>query len=66
MITLSLVDATVSDRSETSRSALVGLYTSLPSTRPTCVAAVGPSNGMSEIHVARAEPSMATNSGAQS
>ena len=66
MITLSLVDATVSSRSDTALCALVGLNTSSPSTIPTLVLAVGPSNGMSEIQVAIAEPSIAVISGLQS
>ena len=56
MITFSLVDATVNARSETSFCAEVGLITNSPSISPTIVDAVGPSNGMSEIAVAIAEP----------
>ena len=63
MITFSRVEATVRAKSEFSFSSSIGLNTSLPSTSPTCVAAIGPSNGISEIATARAEPSMATTSG---
>ena len=66
MITFSLVDATVNARSETSFCAEVGLITNSPSISPTIVDAVGPSNGMSEIAVAIAEPSIAVSSGLQS
>ena len=44
----------------------VGLITNSPSISPTIVDAVGPSNGISEIAVAIAEPSIAVSSGLQS
>ena len=66
MITFSFVDATVSARSDTSFCAAVGLNTNSPSTRPTWVVEIGPSNGISEILVAIAAPSIAVSSGLQS
>jgi len=66
MMTFSLVEATVRARSDFSFCAAVGLNTNSPSTSPTCVEAVGPSNGISEIAVAMADPSIAVSSGEQS
>ena len=66
MITFSLVEATVSASVDTSLWAAVGLNTSSPSTRPTWVEEMGPSNGISEMVVAMAAPSMAVSSGEQS
>ena len=66
IITFSFVEATVSARSETSLWAAVGLNTNSPSMSPTCVVDIGPSNGISEILVAREAPSIAVSSGLQS
>ena len=66
MITFSFVDATVRARSDTAFCAAVGLNTNSPSTKPTCVVEIGPSNGISEILVAIAAPSIAVSSGLQS
>ena len=66
MITFSLVDATVRARSDTAFCSAVGLITNSPSTSPTCVVEIGPSNGISEIVVAIAAPSIAVSSGEQS
>ena len=66
IITLSLVEATVRARSDLDFSDDVGLKTNSPSTRPTIVAAHGPSKGMSEMLVASDEPSIARTSGGQS
>ena len=66
MITFSLVEATVSARSDTFFCAEVGLMMNSPSIKPTCVIAHGPSNGISEMQVAIAEPSIAVSSGLQS
>ncbi len=66
MITFSLVDATVSCKSEVAFCALLGLKINSPSIKPTCVVAQGPSNGISEIAVAIAEPNIAVNSGLHS
>ena len=48
VIAFSFVDATVSARSDTTFCAAVGLNTNSPSTSPTCVVEIGPSNGISE------------------
>ena len=66
MMTFSLVEATVNAMSDTSFCTAVGLNTSSPSTNPTCVVEIGPSNGMSEMLTAMAAPSMAVSSGLQS
>ena len=66
MITFSLVEATVSFKSDTAFCAAFGLNTNSPSIRPTCVVAHGPSNGISEIATAIAEPIIAVSSGLHS
>ena len=66
MITFSLVEATVRAMSDTCFWSAVGLIINSPSIRPTCVVAQGPANGISEMLVAMAEPSMAVSSGLQS
>ena len=66
MITFSLVEATVSCKSPSFHCFWLGLITNSPSTKPTCVMAHGPSNGISDIHVAIAAPSIATISGLHS
>ena len=66
IITLSLVDATVNLRSDTAICSSLGFTTKKPPTIPICVVAQGPSNGISEIAVAIADPSIAVSSGEQS
>ena len=66
MITFSLVEATVKLRSPFFHCSWDGLMINSPSTIPTCVVAHGPQNGISEILVAIALPSIATNSGRHS
>ena len=66
MITFSEVEATVRLRSPFFHCSCEGLIISSPSIMPTCVVAHGPSNGISEIDVAIAAPSIATSSGLHS
>ena len=66
MITFSLVEATVRAMSEIFLWAAVGFTINSPSIMPICVVAQGPSNGMSEMQVAMAEPSIAMYSGLHS
>ena len=63
IITFLLVEATVNCKSPSFHCDCDGLMINSPSTKPTCVIAHGPSNGISEIHVAIAEPNIATISG---
>ena len=66
MTTFLPVETTVTSRSLTLRSSLVGLKMSLPSTRPTFSAATGPFQGMSEMASAADVPISAAISGEQS
>ena len=59
----SFVPATVSSISVLSSSSVVGLITSLPSTRPTLTPAIGPLNGTLLIDVASDDANIAVSSG---
>ena len=59
------VPATDNSISELSFCSVVGLITYSPFTRPTSTPAIGPSNGISEIHNANEEPNIAAISGGQ-
>ena len=59
------VPATDNSISDNSACSVVGLITYSPFTRPTSTPAIGPSNGISEIHNAKLEPNIAAISGGQ-
>ena len=63
MLIASFVPATVRSISLSSTCSVVGLITNSPFTLPTLTAATGPSNGISEIDVAKDEPNSAAISG---
>ena len=59
MLIASFVPASVKLISEASSCSVVGLITYSPLTRPTTTPAIGPANGISEIHKATLEPIIA-------